>query len=182
MPVELTTPESNAAEQKPEALIPLRRRLALCVIYGIIGIHVVAMVGKIDEWPLSYYGMYSRVQAPEVEWHVVYGITPDGREVRLQKDEYWAPLGTMRLSLALRRARQGQSPHSAVGAGDGQAVDGIVAGLLTNYESRRRQAWHDGPPLAGLRLYAVTWRLDPQLSNLDAPERRELLSEYVAQR
>jgi len=164
------------------ACTPLRRRLALWIIYGVIGVHVVAMVGKIDEWPLTYYGMYSRIQPPQVEWHVVYGVTADGREVRLQKDEYWSPLGTARLGAVLRRARQGQSAHAAVGAGDGQTVDRTIAGLLTIYDSHRRQGWHDGPPLAGLRLYAVTWRLDPQLANLDAPQRRELVSEYVAQR
>ena len=143
---------------------------------------VVAMVAKIDEWPLTYYGMYSRVQSPQVEWHVVYGVTVDGREVRLQKDDYWIPLGTARLGAVLRRVRRGQDAHAAVGAGNGQVVDRTVAGLLTIYESHRQKGWHDGPPLAGLRLYAVTWRLDPELANLDAPERRELVSEYVAQR
>lgn len=177
MPSEPFSSESSSA-----ALSPARRRFALWVIYGVLGVHVVAMVAKIDEWPLSYYGMYSRVQSPEFEWQVVYGVTAEGREVRLQKDDYWAPLGTARLGSALRRARRGDSPHAAVGTGDGQAVDRIVAGLLTIYESRRRQAWHDGPSLAKLRLYSVTWRVDPKLANLDLPERRQLVSEYVAQR
>jgi len=174
--------DPTIAEPKPAAFAPLRRRLALGVIYGVLGVHVVAMVAKIDEWPLTYYGMYSRIQRPQVEWHVVYGVTVDGREVRLQKDDYWVPLGTARLGAVLRRVRQGQNAHAGVGAGDSQAVDRTVAGLLTIYESHRQQGWHDGPPLAKLRLYAVTWRLDPQLANLDAPMRRELVSEYVAQR
>jgi hypothetical protein len=174
--------ESTTSEPRFAALAPSRRRLALWVIYGVIGVHVVAMGAKIDEWPLTYYGMYSRVQPPEVEWQVVYGVTADGREVRLQDDDYWTPLGAARLGAVLRRLRKGADPHAAVGSGDGQVVDRTVAGLMTIYETHRRRGWHDGPPLAKLRLYAVTWRLDPRLANLDAPERLELVSEYVAQR
>jgi hypothetical protein len=172
---------ASIADSPVEVFPPARRRFALWVIYGVLGIHVVAMMAKIDEWPLSYYPMYSRVQPPEVCWDVVYGVTADGREVRLQDDDFWQPIGASRLGYALKRLRQETNSRDPAHAGDGQPVDRTIAGLMTIYESRRGID-HDGPPLAKLRLYSVTWRLDPRLANLDSPNRRELVCEYVAQR
>jgi hypothetical protein len=33
-----------------------------------------------------------------------------------------------------------------------------------------------------MRLYMVTWTLDPSLSNIDRPDRKELLAEAVSRR
>jgi hypothetical protein len=177
------TPEPTIAESCPAAeLAPARRRLALWLIYGILGAHVVAMLGKIDEWPLSYFGMYSRVQSDELTWDVAYGVTADGREIRLQDDDFWEPLGPYRLGYALKRLRQKTGGQAQPPSGDRDKVDRTIAGLLEIYETHRRAGLHEGPPLAKLRLYAVTWRLDPKLGNLDTPLRRELVSEYVARR
>lgn len=163
-------------------IAPARRRFAHWIIYGVIGVHVVAMIAKIDQWPLSYFGMYAGIQPARVTWHVPYGITPDGREVRLQDDAHWEPMGPSRLSLCLRRLTQ---RTGGPGNSRGQAnahVNRAVGALLAIYEANRKSGMHDGPPLAGLRLYEVTWRLDPRLANLDAPDRRELVSEYVVER
>ncbi len=163
-------------------IAPARRRFALWVIYGVIGVHVIAMIAKIDQWPLSYYGMYASIQPARVTWHVPYGVTQGGREVRLQDDAHWGPLGPSRLSLCLRRFTQ-QTDGSGSRRGQANAdVNCAVGALLAIYETNRRSGVHDGPPLVGLRLYEVTWRLDPQLENLDAPDRRELVSEYVVER
>jgi hypothetical protein len=167
------------------AFPPARRRLALWIIYVVLGVHVFAMIDKIDEWPLSYYSMYSRVQPAEFRWDVVYGVTADGREVKLQHDDYWEPIGAFRLGYALRHMRQRVDSQVVGGtraspASGMSAVDRTIAGLMNIYESRRGSE-HEGPPLAKLRLYTVTWRLDPRLANLNRPERRELVSEYVAQ-
>jgi hypothetical protein len=172
-------------------LAAARRRFALWVIYGVIGIHVVAMIAKIDQWPLSYFGMYSHVQPAQTTWPVPYGVTPDGREVRLQEDHYWRPLGASRLSFCLRRMQQdgarlkGDLPSAGSAVqGDkvaqGDKADRTIRRLLIIYENNRRAGLHDGPTLAGLRLYNVTWRIAPDLGNLDAPDRRELVGEYVA--
>ena len=100
-PGSITADSPTAAE-----LAPARRWFALWVIYGVIGVHVIAMIAKIDQWPLSYYGMYAGIQPDRVTWYVPYGITQDGREVRLQDDSHWLPLGPARLSLCLRRLTQ----------------------------------------------------------------------------
>ena len=48
---------------------------------------------------------------------------------------------------------------------------------LDRYEARRRAGEQNGPPLRGLRLYALRWELDPYARNRDDPEVRRLLFE-----
>src|SRR5262245_4473695 len=100
---------ASIADSPVDVFPPARRRFAMCVIYGVLGIHVIAMLGKIDEWPLSYYGMYSRLQPAEFHWDVIYGVTADGREVRLQHDDYWEPIGAFRLGYVLKHLRHKDS-------------------------------------------------------------------------
>jgi hypothetical protein len=48
---------------------------------------------------------------------------------------------------------------------------------LRRYAALRAAARHSGPPLEGMRLYRVYWKLDPWALNLNAPDHKQLLSE-----
>jgi hypothetical protein len=48
---------------------------------------------------------------------------------------------------------------------------------LKRYEALRSAGRHHGPPLQGMRLYRVDWKLDPWARNLDSPDQKKLLFE-----
>lgn len=167
-------------QQRRTAMSPLRRRFVVGFISLLIGVHLVAIVGKIDEWPISYYGMFSRLQGEVIVLNGLYGVSTEGEEIELKKDAYWYPFDCPRLTHAIRKAKQRDSKVPArVADPSKRRVPGLVTHLMTHYEQRRVKGWHKGPPLNGLRVYAVTWRLDPTLSNLGQPEKRELVFEYL---
>ena len=60
---------------------------------------------------------------------------------------------------------------------DERGIAEALEDLLGRYETRRRAGGHQGPPLAGLRLYRMTWGIDPRAANRDRPLSRELLGE-----
>ena len=159
---------------------PLRRKVVIGFISLLIGAHLVAIAFKIDQWPISYYGMFSRLQSEFLVLGGVYGVSTDGTEVELKEDAYWRPFDCPRLTHAIRKAQQ-RDKRMAIRNPNLKRprVPGVVTHLLTHYEERRVRGLHAGPPLNGLRLYEVTWRLDPKLSNLDKPEKRELVFEYL---
>jgi hypothetical protein len=159
-----------------------RRDLVIRVAFLLVGAHVLAIVAKIEQWPLSHYPMYSHLQGPEISNCVLFGVTSDGSEVRLQKYVHWAPFGANRfrtgLGVAKDRDQRGRERSSSATP----VLPGAVAQALNIYDRNRAAGLHDGPPLVGLRLYEATWRLDRELKNLDQPEQRTLLVDYVRDR
>lgn len=119
-----------------------------------------------EHWPFSHNPMYATVQGPTFERFRLFGVTAEG-EVPLAADEHFAPFDDPRLStMLLRIAAHPRAREALPIASDA---------LLERYRTLAAQGAHDGPPLRGLRLYRLVWRLDPTLANLDRPERRQLL-------
>jgi hypothetical protein len=143
---------------------------------------LLAIAAKIEQWPLSYYPMFSKRQASELRWNVFYGVTAGGEELKLQDSTYWSPFSAVKLSYALARARVRDEKQSREGTAKPPALPLAVEQALGIYERRRASAKHKGPPLVGLRLYEVTWRVDPALKNLDQPEQRKLLVDHDIRR
>ncbi len=161
---------------------PERKRFVLGVICVVLGAHYVAIVARLDHWPLSNYAMFARRREASVSSLVLMGVTAQGDEVRLQSNNYWQPYKSTKLAFCLREAKNqdARRARSAVGSPPEPTLPTAVKSLLAHYESRRQAGQHRGPPLAGLRLYDVTWRIEPTLGNLDRPDRQELLCEHLS--
>jgi hypothetical protein len=146
------------------------------VAHAVIGLLLAGSMYDIvrdqEHWPFSQYPMFSTVwRAREFTWHRLYGVTETGEEFALVDHGYITPFDQSRLPKALRQiARQGDSDRRLRQA---------VADCFARYHDLRNRGTHAGPPLRALRLYEVHWILDPQGRNVDRPDRRKLLSEYV---
>ena len=137
-----------------------------------------AIAARLDHWPLSNYGMFSRRREATASSLVLVGVTQQGQEIRLQDHDFWRPYKSHKLAHCLRQVQSRDARQAKAGRADSPDVPAAVQSLLTHYETRRVNRQHDGPPLTGLRLYDFTWRIDPSLSNLDRPDRQELVCEY----
>jgi hypothetical protein len=90
--------------------------------------------------------MYSGVQhAGPISFYYLYGVTAEGREVRMEDPLWLAPFKRQRLRTALGRMRV-----------DSLRTVGLLD-VLSRYEVRRRAGAHDGPRLLALRRYRYTW-------------------------
>lgn len=157
-----------------------RRKLIRGVSAVIVFAHLVAMLFMIDHWPLSNYPMFSSLKNEYVSRQVVCGVAPDGSEVELRNNKYFSPLGSNKLSMCLSGASRADRKQRRMGNASQPRLPKVAGSLLEIYNTRRAAGLHNGPPMEGLRLYEVTWRIDPTLANLDRPENRKLLAEYVA--
>lgn len=147
-----------------------RLLFAHVLILGLIGGSFYDILTRQEHWPFSNYPMFSTVHQQHVlRWPRLFGVTADGREIALVRHDYLAPLDQSRLPLGLRRIEQ-------MDDSDGRLRQAL-ADILRRYEIRREAGEHEGPPLRGLRLYTVTWDLEPYAANLDHPRSRELVAE-----
>ncbi|HEX6940098.1 MAG TPA: hypothetical protein VF158_11855 [Longimicrobiales bacterium] len=127
-----------------------------------------------EHWPFSPYWMYSHARvARTIEAAQLYGVAADGtgREVLLSDPRAIYPFDITKLRVALERM-------AADPAGAGR-LRAALADCLARYETLRRDGAHDGPPLAGVRLYRAEWTLDPWARNVARPDRRELIAELM---
>jgi hypothetical protein len=139
------------------------------LIFLIAG-HVYDIVVDREHWPLSQYPMFSRVwTSASFGWHRAVGVDDEGHEVVLRDRDRIHPFDNSRLHLGLERMRHGRQA--------GAMLNEAAADLLERYERLRREGGHDGPPLTALRLYRFEWTLDPDIRNVDTPDRRVLLAE-----
>jgi hypothetical protein len=140
------------------------------LITGVIGGSLYDIVTRQEHWPFSNYPMFSTIHREAVlRWPRLYGVRPDGREVPVTKYvELW-PLDQSRLPIGLRAIyrEEGASPR----------IHEALVDVLQRYEARRRGGEHDGGPFTAMRLYLVSWPLQPFAGNLDQPSQRQLLAE-----
>jgi hypothetical protein len=147
-----------------------RRLLAYLIIVGVIGGSGFDIALGREDWPFSHYPMYSGVerQWTKTTWRA-YGVT--GRsEVPLIHYEQIAPFDRARLASALAKLSLFREQTRLRRA---------MSDCLRRYEERRRHGDHDGPALDGIRVYRVTWRLQPWAQNADIPDQMELIAEVV---
>lgn len=151
-----------------------RRFFVYLLISGVVCGSLYDIATAQEHWPFSDYPMFSTVhRKPALDnWYRVYGVTADGREVAiLRYSELW-PLDQSRLPLGIRRIAQ--TPGSEM------RVNAALTDILRRYEARRIAGEHDGPAFKGLRLYAVSWDLQANAANIDAPRERRLVAEVPA--
>jgi hypothetical protein len=147
--------------------------LAHLAILAVVGGSFYDIATGQEHWPFSDYPMFSAVhREPVLNWVRLFGVTPEGREVAvLNYSELW-PLDQSRLPLGIRNIYRRH--------GSGERLQQAVADALARYERRREAGQHEGPPLVAMRLYSVSWDLEPYGANQDRPRTRTLLMEVQA--
>jgi hypothetical protein len=146
----------------------------LLIVYGlgviIFGGTLSDILTDTEHWPFSSYPMYSSIDVSKTysfSFLRLYGVLQRSPlvEMPLDDDIYLQPFDNSRLPLALEYA------------GMENRLDEAVADCLARYETARNAGRHGGPQLVGMRLYRVTWTLEPSASNVDRPDYKELLTE-----
>jgi glycosyltransferase involved in cell wall biosynthesis len=125
-----------------------------------------------EHWPFSQYPMFSAVERDAIlESPRVFGVTlgPDGTEIPLLDGNLIRPFDQCRLSTAFARTYNNPARRALVAS--------MLRDALERYERLRAAGEHQGPPLAAVRLYAVTWTLDPRARNVTDPDQKRLLAE-----
>jgi hypothetical protein len=138
-------------------------------IASIVGMQILDVIIGGERWPFAPYNMYASEQGNQISWYRVYGVT-DAGEFPLDQDQYHEPIDNSRFSFSFATRRMNQW----VVLPPARVMLGVVARL---YERARVAGEHQGPRLAGLRLYQDTWVLSPTLANKSNPERHHLIEE-----
>jgi len=150
---------------------PWRLLIAYALGIAIIGGSVFSWVTDTERWPFSPYPMFSW-PSPRTDFRFttlrLYGVTQEQplSEFPLDRNEYLEPFDNSRLPEALAIAVRENRLTPALGD------------CLERYEVLRVSGIHQGPAIRALRLYRVTWNLNTQASNVNAPGYRELLGEF----
>lgn len=168
--------EATVQRSEPRGQLAMSKA-RLLVVYGlgamILGGSLPDIVRDTEHWPFSQYQMFSQMEVSKTYSTLrLYGVVERSPlvEVQLDSNLYLQPFDNSRLLAGLQ---------NALGK---NRLDEAVTDCLTRYEALRRAGRHDGPPLLAMRLYMVTWTLDPSASNIDRPDRKELLTEVPARR
>lgn len=149
-----------------------KRRMV--IVHILIGLFlfgsISCIVADAELWPFSNYPMYSYPYRSEFNRKLVYGVTVDGNEVRLSEGRFWWPLSEVRIANTFMRLKKLNKQDQWSSA----------AGYLEHlYYSRKKRKRHTGPILSGLRLYRVSWTIQPQAVNREHPDRKRLLAEVI---
>ena len=154
-----------------------RTRLILvhAVIAGVVGGSLYDIVTRQEHWPFSNYPMFAAVHRSAVlRWPRLYGVTADGTEVPMVSYRELWPLDQSRLPIGLR------AMYDEEGADD--RVRAVLRDVLRRYEARRPSGAHSGRALTAIRLYLVSWQIEPFARNLDRPNERRLLADATLDR
>jgi len=148
----------------------MRLILAHLAIAGVIGGSFYDIVMRQEHWPFSNYPMFANVHRSAVlRWPRLYGVTANGEEVPiLSYRELW-PLDQSRLPLGLRAIYSMEDADARVRT--------ALRDVLRRYEARRPSGAHSGRPLVAIRLYLVSWNIEPFARNLHNPIERRLLAD-----
>jgi len=123
-----------------------------------------------EHWPFSQYPMFSGTwTSPTFTWLRLFGVTAEGQEFPLDANRFVSPFDQSRLPKALRQMLEKPDREAQVRT--------ALPDLYARYEQLRRDERHDGPAIVALRLYELEWTIHPDAANVDAPDRRRLVSE-----
>jgi len=141
--------------------------VALLIAFSLAGqLYDTAVDG--DHWPFSSYPMFARPRELLVRVKRLYGVTENG-EVPIVVPRHLAPFHEARLMTAFKRIGRRDDRDARLTA--------ALRWTLERYEALRGSRAHDGPEIHGMRLYVITWKLDPGASNRTEPGERRLLGE-----
>ena len=165
------TPQAEDTRPAIAAVGCGRRALVHGLVFVVCAGTFVDLVTDSEHWPFSQYAMYSDVKREPYEWSMlrVFGVADDAShaEIPLRQFQFIQPFDQVRLRLMFEEFQADARKRPL--------LKPALQDVLARYETLRRSGRHTGPPLAGLRLYALHWRLDPWARNADRPDRRTLL-------
>jgi hypothetical protein len=163
-----------ADEGSPLELMSTRRRVFLNLIVAfLIAGSLYDLVRDEEHWPFSQYPMFNGVwRSPTFTWLRLFGVTRDGLELPFDSNRYIAPFDQSRLPKAM-----GQLLNTPEGT---PALQGVLEVVLSRYQELAAEGEHGGPPLTSLRLYELTYTIDPAAANVNRPDSRRLVSEVRA--
>lgn len=166
------------ARAEPVMPTPARRRLIHAGIFLLVGGTLTEILldppDRREHWPFSQYQMYSeRVTDPAISVIRLFGVPadPSAPELPLVERKYIEPFDHARLWFSLKRIDSETDRDAKLR----EALDDC----LRRYDALRHAGRHDGPPLAGLRLYRLRGRLDAWARNPGSPTDRTLLYEVL---
>jgi len=173
------TPAASVDSAAADPPAKPRRAAIYAALLALVAGSLIAIVrddpyGK-ELWPFSAYPMYSQpMRGWSARSHRLFGVLRDdeSREIPLIAGAYLYPVEHTRFYIALASIEQQKDRDAALAT--------LLRDTLSRYEARRAAGLHDGPPLRGIRLYALKWRLDPWARNRDRPDERKLLLEVGA--
>ncbi len=157
---------------------PLRLALVHLGLFVILAGSLFDIATGREHWPFSPYPMFSSIEMEPVEEKVrLYGVplaennggdAAASQEFPLLDAAALQPFDQARLNIGLRKLQRRE--------GDANLRVAMTE-ALSRYEALRRAGQHDGPPLRAVRLYELSWTLDPLARNVAAPNERTLLLE-----
>ena len=147
----------------------------LTLIYALFAFILVGsfldLVRDTEHWPWSCYPMYSEPEHGTTFTDVrLYGVLASDptQEISLYTDErYLQPFDQTRMNEILRSTWTNRN------------IDSALWNCLTRYEGMRKAGKHDGPELAGLRIYNCFWTLDPYGKTIEHPDKKVKLAEFM---
>lgn len=151
-----------------------RRWIASLAVAVLVGGSTFDILLTREDWPFSHYPMFASVRGREISVTRLYGVTADGEEIPFDDDRYTHPFDLTKTRTSLRKIHGNAERRDR--------IDEALRDFLRRYETRRVAGRHDGPPLAGIRLYDVHWKLDPWARNAHHPDARELIAEVLDDR
>jgi hypothetical protein len=150
------------------AVPPPRVVLVALLIAFVVAGQLYDIVVDGDHWPFSSYPMFARPRELLVRVKRLYGVTESG-EVPIVVPLHLAPFHEARLMTAFKRIGRREDRDAR--------LEAALRWALERYEALRGAGVHDGPKLAGMRLYVLSWPLDAWAANRDQPDERRLLGE-----
>ena len=170
-----TIPRREASASPPRAQPPRVLKMARSRVLLVNLLVAFVVAGQLydtaadgDHWPFSSYPMYAKPREPLVRMKRLYGVTASG-EVPIVVPLQLAPFNEARLMTAFKRIGRREDRDARLAA--------ALRWTLERYEGLRRSGAHDGPEIQGMRLYLLSWPLDPAAANRDVPGDRRLLGE-----
>ena len=150
----------------------------LWLIYTVIALITVGslfdIVTRTEHWPFSPYDLYSGVlRQHSLTLLRLYGVTEGEapEEMALFAFRYIQPFDNARLRFALMGMYHDANRE--------KLLSEALQDRLIQYEELRLADRHDSPPLQGIRLYRLYWKLDPWARNADLPDRKDLIFEIM---
>jgi hypothetical protein len=149
-------------------------RRGLLFVHGVIlfcvGSSLYVIATDQEYWPFSPYPMYSGLQRGDYKRMQAFGVTENGEVALIPETRYLRPFDYTRLPTALKRLHR--HPNGL------ELIDNALQDCFDRYEAGRRARVHDGLSLHGIRLYELSWQLDPWARNANQPESKKLIYEF----
>lgn len=139
-----------------------RQYIVTAVIAGVLGGSFLDILFDREHWPFSPYSMYASVQGSDYIATRLYGVTDHGEFSVIPK------VGARPASPYLGFDDQGRFLFALHRMPD-KARREALSYFWRRYDRQRSQGLHSGPSLRELKLYRMTWRLDPSLPPSEHP-------------